>query len=129
MFLPIECVSDAAKVAQDYFDIGNSGRSRPSTSAVEVESAPAAQPSSNMENLMMQMMKQMEANTKAVTELLVGSRNNNSGYRGRGPHSSATSTGSRLECFNCGGPHMKRHCPKLTGHSKPKPGNDSSPRQ
>jgi len=78
---------------------------------------------------MMQMMKQMEVNTKAVTELLVGPRNNNSGYRRQGPHLSATSTGSRLECFNCGEPHMKRHCPKLTGHSKPKPGNGSSPRQ
>ncbi|XP_067951907.1 uncharacterized protein [Watersipora subatra] len=123
--LQIDSVADVVTAAQEYFQVGNnSGKSKHQVASVEVDQV-SVKNKSPMELVMEKMLQQIETNTKVVQQLQQQKPINTSRSSGQ-----ASNNGPRipLQCYGCGGPHLKRNCFALKT-PMPKAGNGESPKQ
>lgn len=125
LVLQIESVADAVTAAQEYFQVGNnSGKPKHHVASVEVDHVSVEQ-KSPMEQVMEKMLQQMEANTKVMQQLLHQKPTNTGRSSG---HTFNNGPRTPLQCYECGGPHLKRNCPTLKTQTS-KAGNEQSPQQ
>lgn len=133
LLIPIESVADAVRAAQEYFQVGNNKGKPPSLASVEVTDSTTTASSSAMEKMLERLANQLEANTKAMSHLLdnKGSVNRGNGQRNSTNRLQNQSNNPRrpIECYECGGPHIKRDCPKLRKQTTQPSGNEGSPQQ
>ena len=113
--VPPDTLTAAVTTAEDYLQIGGSESRYSGRPAVRVVEEPE-EPEDRLDQVLQAIQKQTECLGQLMTFLSAGPTAQSGGER------QAPSSGRRkLECYNCGGGHMKRNCPQLHRGAGAKP--------